>query len=63
MSRDHTLQFACSLPLPQTLRDSLHAYQVMEIEETGQLSILVHVEKGPDSPWSYIVQSFPLSPP
>lgn len=59
LSRDYTLQFACPPPLPQTLRDSLPAYEVMEIEETGQLSILVHVEKGPDAPWSYVIQSFP----
>lgn len=59
LSRDYTLQFACPSPLPQALRDSLPAYEVMEIEETEQLFILVYVEKGPDSPWSYLVQSFP----
>lgn len=59
LSRDYTLLFACSSPVPQTLRDSLPTYKVMEIEETEQFSIVVYVEKSAASSWSYVIQSLP----
>ena len=59
LSRDYTLLFAYSSPIPQDVQEILPAYEIMKIEETERLSIVVHIAKSENSSWGYVIQSFP----